>query len=136
MTTWNRCTTSVDGVAPRTTVSSPSAGPRDSSGPLVQINYTDYELTAMGTSDVSFQVPVTGVSQLDLPVNGNALNYTELDRATGTSQLSGDSLITTTSAHSILNVRNPARNFTAPTMTPGWGGTRVVGASLVIHRLQ
>jgi len=64
------------------------------------------------------------------------LAYTVVGRATGTSQLVGTTLITTTKTNSILTVRNPAGNSTALTITPQAGGTRAVSASLVITRLQ
>ena len=46
------------------------------------------------------------------------------------------SIITTTSANSILTVRNPAGNSTALTITPLSDGTRPVSAHLVITQIQ
>jgi len=47
-------------------------------------------------------------------------------RATGTSQIIGMALVTTTSVNSILTVRNPAGNAAALGITPLAGGTRPV----------
>jgi hypothetical protein len=62
--------------------------------------------------------------------------YTVVGRATGTSQIAGMSLVTTTVINSQLTVRNPAQNSTALTITPIAGGTRPVSAHLVIMQIQ
>lgn len=55
--------------------------------------------------------------------------------ATGTSQIIGIAIVTTTAINSILTVRNPAENATALTITPSAGGTRSVSAHLVILQI-
>jgi len=57
-------------------------------------------------------------------------------RATGTDQIVGIAIVTTTSVNSVLTVRNPAGNATALTITPLAGGTRPVPAHLVITQIQ
>ncbi|WP_236124877.1 hypothetical protein [Clostridioides sp. ES-S-0054-01] len=57
-------------------------------------------------------------------------------RATGTSQIIGMALVTTSTINSTLTVRNPAGNSTALTITPLAGGTRPVSAHLVITQLS
>ena len=59
----------------------------------------------------------------------------KIGRATGTSQITGLSLVTTTTVNSVLTVRNPAGNAAALTVTPLAGGTRPVSAHLVITQL-
>ena len=83
-----------------------------------------------------FQVSVTEPGQLVLTLNGAELPYTVVGRATGTSQLVGMALVTTTVATSVLTVRNPAGNATALTVTPNAGGTAPVSAHLVITQLS
>ena len=61
-----------------------------------------------------------------LALNGVPLAYTVVGRATGTSQIVGMSLVTTSSTNSTLNVENPSGNFTALTITPLAGGTQSV----------
>ena len=56
--------------------------------------------------------------QLLLTLNGQDLDYTVAGRATGTSQIVGMAIITTTVENSVLSVRNPAGNATALTITP------------------
>ena len=57
-------------------------------------------------------------------------------RATGTSDIIGMSIITTTEVNSILTVINPSGNDAALTITPLAGGTRPVSAHLVITQIQ
>lgn len=103
------------------------------------INYKykgdSFNLAQTGTYQVIFEVTVTEAGQLLLTLNGADLEYTIVGRATGTSQIIGMSLITTTEVNSILTVRNPAGNSTALTITPSDGGTRPVSAHLVILQI-
>lgn len=69
-------------------------------------------------------------------MNGAELPYTVVGRATGTDQIVGMALVTTTEATSVLTVRNPADNAAALTITPTAGGTEPVSAHLVITQLQ
>ena len=55
--------------------------------------------------------------------------------ATGTSNLSGMFLVTTTIINSIITVRNPADNTSALTITPLAGGTNPVSAHLAILQI-
>lgn len=71
-----------------------------------------------------------------MTLNGADLAYTVVGRATGTSQIVGMAIVTTTSVNSILTVRNPAGNAAALTITPLAGGTRPVSAHLVITQIQ
>ena len=79
---------------------------------------------------------VSEAGQLILTLNGEDLDYSVVGRATGTSDIIGMSIVTTTEENSILTVRNPAGNSTALTITPLAGGTRPVLAHLVITQLQ
>ncbi|HZH62917.1 MAG TPA: hypothetical protein VEY70_25870 [Metabacillus sp.] len=79
---------------------------------------------------------VTEPGQLVLTINNIEQPYTVVGRATGTSQIVGIALVTTTSINSILTVRNPVDNTEALTITPVAGGTEPVSAHLVITRLQ
>lgn len=90
----------------------------------------------IGTYQVLFQVGVSEAGQLLLTLNGADLEYTVVGRATGTSQIIGMAIVTTTSVDSILTVRNPAGNAAALTITPLAGGTRPVSAHLVITQIQ
>jgi hypothetical protein len=64
------------------------------------------------------------------------LPYTVYGRATGTSQISGEALVTTTGENSALELRNPAGNTAALTITPLAGGTHAAAASIVIQQLS
>lgn len=65
-------------------------------------------------------------------IYGSDLEYTVVGRAAGTSQIAGMAIVTTNVINSVLNVRNPAGNATALTITPLAGGTRPVSAHPVI----
>ena len=122
-------------VAPGTDLSFPQDGPT-SGAAIARTGPSTFNLSAIGTYQVMFQVSVTEAGQLILTLNGADLAYTVVGRATGTSQIAGMSLVTTTVINSILTVRNPAGNSTALTITPLAGGTRPVSAHLVITQIQ
>jgi hypothetical protein len=121
-------------VAPGTDVDFPQDGP--ASGDITRTGAGTFNLPTVGTYQVMFQVSVSEAGQFILTLNGTDLAYTVAGRATGTSQITGIALVTTTVTNSILTVRNPAGNTTALTITPLAGGTRPVSAHLVITRLN
>ncbi|KIV55533.1 hypothetical protein TS65_14150 [Aneurinibacillus migulanus] len=113
--------------------------PRDgpsSGGGIFRTGVDTFNLSAIGTYQVLFQVSVTEPGQLILTLNSVDLAYTVVGRATGTSQIVGMALVETSVINSILTVRNPAGNSTALTITPLAGGTRPVSAHLVITRIR
>jgi hypothetical protein len=122
-------------VAPGTDVSFPQDGPTSATS-IARTGLSTFNLAAIGTYQIMFQVSVTEAGQLILTLNGADLAYTVVGRATGTSELAGMSLVTTSVINSILTVRNPAGNSTALTITPLAGGTRPVSAHLVITQIQ
>ena len=122
-------------VAPGTDVSFPQDGPNSGSD-IARTGPSSFNLGPIGTYQVLFNVGVTEAGQLILTLNGADLAYTVVGRATGTSDIIGMSVVTTTSVNSILTVRNPAGNAAALTITPLAGGTRPVSAHLVITQIQ
>ncbi|MUT68404.1 collagen-like protein [Paenibacillus sp. NEAU-GSW1] len=121
-------------VAPNTDVSFPQDGPISGTA-ITRINASSFNLAAIGTYQVLFQVNVNEAGQLILTLNGADLAYTVVGRATGTSQIVGMALVQTTIINSVLTVRNPAGNSTALTITPLAGGTRPDSAHLVIMQI-
>jgi hypothetical protein len=85
---------------------------------------------------MSFNVPVIEAGQLTLTLNGVELSYTVTGRATGTTPISGESLVQTTVVNSVLSVRNPAANGNALTITPLAGGDEPGSATLIVQQLQ
>jgi hypothetical protein len=83
-----------------------------------------------------FQVSVIEAGQLILRLNATDVASSVVGRATGTSQIVGMSLVTTSVINSVLEVDNPAGNSTPLTITPVAGGTRPVSAHLVITRVR
>ena len=122
-------------VAPGTDVLFPQDGPTSATA-ITRLTASTFNLAAIGTYQIMFQVSVDEAGQLMLTLNGADLAYTVVGRATGTSELAGMSLVTTNVINSMLTVRNPAGNSTALTITPLAGGTRPVSAHLVITQIQ
>ena len=123
-------------VAVGSAVEFPQDGP--ASGGIVRSgpSPSQFVLPDIGTYQVSWQVSIDEAGQLVLELDGVELQETVVGRATGTSQIVGSRIITTSVINSILSVRNPTGNSTALTITPSAGGTHPVSASLVIVRLQ
>ena len=113
----------------------PQDGPQDGSGAITRSNGSTFDLTGIGTYEVSFQVAVNEPGQLELTLNGTEQPYTVVGRATGTSQIVGESLIRTAVTDSLLTIANPSGESTALTITPLAGGTHAVSASVVIRKL-
>lgn len=106
------------------------------SGAIFPISPSGFNLQDIGTYQVMFQVSVTEPGQLVVALNGTELAYTVVGRATGTNQIVGMCIITTTSPNSILEIRNPVSSFTALTITPLAGGVNPVSAHLIITKLK
>jgi hypothetical protein len=121
-------------VAPGTDVDFPQDGPTSSD--IFRTGPSTFDLPEIGTYRVAFNVSVDEAGQLLLTLNGADLPYTVTGRATGTSLVTGESLVQTITADSVLTVRNPAGNATALTITPLAGGTRPVSATLIIEQLH
>ena len=121
-------------VAPGTDVSFPHNGPIANTN-IGRLGSSSFNLGPIGTYQILFQISVTEAGQLILTLNGQDLEYTVAGRATGTSQIVGMAVVTTTAVNSVLTVRNPAGNAAALTITPLAGGTRPVSAHLVITQI-
>ncbi len=122
-------------VAPGTDVSFPQNGPIANTN-IGRLGPSSFNLGPIGSYQILFQVSVAEAGQLILTLNGADLEYTVVGRATGTSQIVGMAIVSTTSVNSVLTVRNPAGNAAALTITPLAGGTRPVSAHLVITQLS
>lgn len=104
-------------------------------GVIIPTSPSTFLLPIIGTYLVQFQVDVLAAAQLQIRLNGIPLAETVVGRATGTTQIIGITLVTTTTAGSMLEVINPPTN--APlTIPPGDGGTHPISAHLVIIRIQ
>lgn len=122
-------------VAPGTDVSFPQDGPT-SGTTIVRTGPSTFNLSAIGSYQVTYQVSVSEPGQMIVTLNGADLPYTVTGQATGTSQIFGTALVAVTSTNSLLTVRNPEGNSTALTITPLAGGTRAVSAHLTIMQIQ
>lgn len=123
------------------TIGPGSAVPFPNDGPANGItrngaSSTDFVLAAIGVYEITWQVSISEAGQLVLTLNGSEQAQTVVGRTTGISQIMGNVLIETTSANTVLNVRNPTGNPVALTVTPLAGGSHPVSGSLVIKRIQ
>lgn len=121
-------------VAPGDDVSFPQDGPALGDS-ISRIGPSSFRLSAVGSYQVLFLVGANETGQLVLTLNDEDLDYTAVGRSTGTSQIIGMSIVTTTEENSVLTVRNPDDNTVTLTVTPIAGGTRSVSSQLVITRL-
>jgi hypothetical protein len=112
--------------------------PRNGStgGTITRSNPTSsFILPTIGTYLVLFQVDVTGNGQLMLRLNSGLILDSVAGRATGSSQISGLSLVTTTTSNSVLEVVNPPGNL-AIAIPPNDGGTQPISSHVIILRVQ
>ena len=122
-------------IAQGSAVAFPNLGPTSGSD-ITKISSTQFQLSAIGTYMVTWQVSINEAAQLVLEINTVENLNTVVGRATGTSQITGTRLITTVSANAVLRVVNPVGSPTVLTITTNAGGSRAVSASLVITRIQ
>ena len=118
----------------RNRVSFSQDGPNSGSG-ITRTSASSFNLVDIGTYQILFEVGTDEAGQLILTLNGSDLPYTVVGRATGTTQIIGMAIVTTTVINSILTVRNPAGNAPVLTITPSAGGTRPVSEHLVILQI-
>lgn len=122
-------------IFPGDAVDFPETGPSDGSSTILESVPGTFILESPGTYEVSFQVPVDEAGQLELTLNGIPLPYTVVGRATGTTQITEMTLVTTSSA-SQLQVINPSTDSTTLTVSLDAGGSDAVSASIIIERLR
>jgi hypothetical protein len=110
----------------------PQDGPGN--GGITRSDPETFVLPDAGIYRVRFMVSVDEAGQLGLELNGVLVPYTVFGRATGSSQIVGEALITA-AAGDTLSVVNPSGNSNSLTITPIAGGTHPAAASLVIEQL-
>ncbi len=117
-------------------VAFPQDGVSSGSGLIQRTSVSTFVLSEIGVYQVAFQVSVTEAGQLVLALNGTEIPSTVVGRPTGTTQIVGTALVQTVIVNSILEVRNPAGEPAALTITSLAGGVNPVSAHLVITQLQ
>lgn len=124
------------GLAQGSAMPFPDAGPT-SSGGITATGPTTFQLAAIGTYLVQFEVTVANAGQLQLRLNGAYIANSVVGRATGQTQIVGISLVTTATVNSILEVVNPPGNPTALTFPAvGSSGFATFSDHLSIMRIQ
>lgn len=122
-------------IAPGTAIFFPQNGP--STGVIVRLSQTTFLLPIIGTYLVLFEGSVDEPGQFMLRINAGGVANSVVGRDTGTTQIVGISLVTTTVPNNIIEVINPPLNTTALTLTPANGSlTHAYSTHLVIIRIQ
>ena len=111
----------------------PQNGP--SNGAATSLGGGLFNLPAIGTYEITWQVSVTEAGQLQLAIGGVGLPNTVVGRAMTTDQIVGSTIITTIAINSQLSIINPVGNAAALTITPSAGGTNAVSATINIKLL-
>ena len=106
-----------------------------SNSDIVPTSPSSFTLGPIGVYEVSFQVGITTAGQFVLTLNGVQLPATVFGTAAA-GIVVGRTIVTTTTANSILTLRNPTGNASALTITPYMGGANAVSAHLVVTRLR
>lgn len=83
-------------VMPGSDVSFPQDGP--SNNTIIRTDAYDFRLPTVGTYRVAFNVPIQQPGQLVITLNDIELAYTVTGRATGTTSIAGEALVTTVRA--------------------------------------
>jgi hypothetical protein len=121
-------------VMPGAAVQFPQNGPI--SGNISRITASTFNLQDIGTYQVMFEVSISEPGELAVMLNGIELPYTVVGRSSGTTQITGMSLVTTTLVNSTISIISDVGAFIALTITPNAGGTSPVSAHLIITKLQ
>jgi hypothetical protein len=124
-------------IAAGSPISFPLNGP--TSGLITRSSTTptsEFVIPDIGTYSITWQVSIAEAGQLVLMINGVENARTVVGRATGTSQIVGNTLLTTSTLNTTLSLNNPSGNPVALTISPIAGGTHPVSASIIIKRLQ
>ncbi len=131
-------TDNASAVEPGHAVEFPRNGP--AAGGIARASSTEFVLAAIGTYRVAFSVAVGQAGQLMLAEDSGAgmveLPYTLQGRATAETPIAGEALLATSVPDVVIEVRNPAANPVALTITPEAGGSQPDAASLVIQRVN
>jgi hypothetical protein len=103
-------------------------------------SFTTFILPTIGTYLVQFQASIAEgtmgmAAQLALSINGVVDPNTVVGRSTGTDQVIGKSLVTTSVPNTTIEVINDG-STTALTLTPIAGGTHSVSTHVLIIRIQ
>lgn len=125
-----------DTVGAGTPIDFPQDGP--SNGAMNRINATTFEVLVAGTYQITWQASIAEAGQLvvavDLGSGFAEVAETVVGRATGTSQIVGDTLLELVEGD-LVQIWNPTGNAAALTLTPIAGGTHAVSATLSFVRL-
>jgi hypothetical protein len=122
------------GIAAGAAVNFPRDGSISATG-ITPLTTSSFNLATIGTYLVLFQVDVASAAQLMLRLNLAPIPDSVVGRATGSSQITGLSVISTTISNSVLEVINPPSNSTVVVIPANDGGTQAISAHLVIIRI-
>lgn len=102
---------------------------------ITRLTNSTFNIAQPGTYLVSFRVNSNEAGQLQLALNGVAQPNTTFGQASANSDISGTTIINTTTPNTTLSVINPATATTNITVTPNAGGTQGSTSDLTILKL-
>jgi hypothetical protein len=124
-------------ITPGNAIQFPHTGPISTSAAIARTNSSTFILPTIGTYLVQFQADVVGPGQLALSLNGIFQNTTVVGRSTNQTQIVGISLVTTTSAGTLLQVIVPPTvGSQSIDLTPNSISVNQISAHLTITRIQ
>jgi hypothetical protein len=112
----------------------PQNGPTTAPPAATRATAGTFTVPVAGIYQISWQASIAEPGQLQVAVNGVGVANTVVGRATGTSQMEGNTLVTL-AANDVVSILNPTGNAAALTMTPIAGGTHAVSATLTIRKV-
>lgn len=102
---------------------------------ITRLSATTFQLAEPGTYLVSYRLNSSEGGQLQVAINGVGVPSTTTGQESTDSVISGQSVITTDTANSVLSIINPATDASVITVTPTAGGTIPTANQLTILKL-
>lgn len=110
-------------------------GPTSIGSTITRLSPGTFNIGAIGTYEIIFQVSISEPGQLIVVINSAQIIKNCVGRETGNSQIVGNVLITISTINSIISINNPTGNSSSLTVTPNAGGNFPVSCNLIIKQI-
>ncbi len=118
------------------------AGPASAGTSITQLSSSQFQLGAIGTYRITWQASVTEAGQMSLAVSDSATPGTPVElansiigRATGTSQIVGNTFLTTAFVNARVELWNASGSAAALTPTPTAGGAANAWTNITFEQM-
>lgn len=102
---------------------------------ITRLSASTFQLAEPGTYLVSYRVNASEAGQLQVAINGAGVPSTTTGQESVDGVISGQSVVTTDAANSVLSIINPATDASVITVTPTAGGANPTANQLTILKL-